>query len=309
MADPGAGEAEPEQPLFTSRRARQILDAACDHVDLDPSDAQLLRFGENASYRLARTNGTVVVRISRDLTRLPVARRELCVSRWLAESGVPTVRVDERFEGQPVVIEGHPVTLWQAIDYGPVRPGLADLAELLRRLHKLDSTPCRLPLFDPLSTVWPRLRAGLDISQADMAFLWDRCGEVAASLANLEPLRPVGPIHGDAHLGNLLGGAGAAALSDFEVFGIGMREWDLIPTAVGQARLGIPAVRLEEFATVYGFDVRTWEGYPVLRAARELGMTTWLAQNVAESRQIAEEVRLRLASLREGDLDRGWTAF
>ena len=43
----------------------------------------------------------------------------------------------------------------------------------------------------------------------------------------------------------------------------------------------------------------------MLRAARELGMTTWLAQNIGESREIADEVGLRVASLREGDLERG----
>jgi Ser/Thr protein kinase RdoA (MazF antagonist) len=305
----GGSADDPSTPGFSSTRAGDLLAVACREVGLDPDGARLLRFGENASYRLAGDASSVVVRIARDRSRLPVARREVCVARWLAQAQVPAVRVDERFDDQPLLVDGHPVTLWRAVDYGPVRPGLADLAQLLRQLHELDGSPCRLPVFDPLSTVWPRLRAGLDIPDADMAFLWDRCGQVAEAVANLEPALPVGPVHGDAHTGNLLGAAGAALLSDFEVVAIGMREWDLIPAAVGQARLGIPAADLDEFATVYGFDVRGWDGYCVLRQARELGMTTWLAQNVAESEQIADEVTLRLASLRDGDQDRAWTAF
>ena len=241
---------------------------------LNPEGARLLRFGENAIFRLAG-DSSPVVRIARDLSRLPVARREVCVSRWLAGSGVPTVRVDERFPDQPLVVGGHPVTFWQAVDDGPVRPTLSDLARLLRQLHALETSPCTLPAFDPLVTVWPRLHGGLDLPAADLTFLNDRCHEVAEAVGKLEPVLPLGPIHGDAHTGNLLGGAGTAVLSDFEVFAIGMREWDLIPTAVGQARLGIPAAQLEEFAAGYGFDVRTWVGFPVLRAARELGMTTW----------------------------------
>lgn len=192
---------------------------------------------------------------------------------------------------------------------GRVRPGLLDLARLLRQLHELDGSPCPLPVFDPLATVWPSLRAGLDIPDADVAFLWDRCGQVAEAVANLEPALPVGPVHGDAHPGNLLGTAGAAMLSDFEAVAIGMREWDPGP---GRSRAGPPRhprADLDRFAAVYGFDVRSWDGFCVLRQARELGMTTWLAQNVAESRQIADEVALRLASLRDRDETRGWTAF
>lgn len=294
---------------FSSEQAWDLLIEVCRQKNLDAGGARLLRFGENATFRLAGTGSSVVVRIARDLTRLPVAHRELCVSRWLAAAGVPAVQVDEGFASQPLVIDGHPVTFWQAVNEVPVRPGLADLAKLLRQVHALDRSPCRLPVFDPLATVWPRLRNGLDLPGSDLAFLWDRCLEVAEAVAALEPALPVGPIHGDAHTGNLLAGAGAALLNDFEVFSIGMREWDLVPAAVGQLRLGIPATDMDEFASVYGFDVRTWEGFAALRQARELGMITWLAQNVGESRQVADEVTLRLASLRDGDVDRVWTAF
>ena len=46
-----------------------------------------------------------------------------------------------------------------------------------------------------------------------------------------------------------------------------------------------PEEQYQEFAAVYGFDVRTWAGYPVLREIRELTMTTWIMQNVGESRR------------------------
>jgi hypothetical protein len=46
-----------------------------------------------------------------------------------------------------------------------------------------------------------------------------------------------------------------------------------------------------------------------LREIRQLTMTTWIMQNVVESRAAAAEFALRVASLRERDFDRAWTFF
>ena len=55
--------------------------------------------------------------------------------------------------------------------------------------------------------------------------------------------------------------------------------------------------------------MRTWPGYPVLREIRQLGMTTWIMQNVGESAAAAAEFALRVASLRERDFERAWNFF
>ena len=47
---------------------------------------------------------------------------------------------------------------------------------------------------------------------------------------------PTGPIHGDAHPGNLLTDNGQVVLLDFEVASIGPWEWDLPPTAIAAGR-------------------------------------------------------------------------
>ena len=59
----------------------------------------------------------------------------------------------------------------------------------------------------------------------------------------------------------------------------------------------------------YGLDVRAWDGYPVLRGIREVTMTTWIMQNVLESKAIADEFALRVACLREKDSERAWHFF
>jgi len=72
-------------------------------------------------------------------------------------------------------------------------------------------------------------------------------------------------------------------LLDFEVASIGPREWDLLPTAIATERYGLEEAQYRQFADTYGFDVRTWGGYPVLREIREVTVTTWIMQNVGES--------------------------
>lgn len=76
---------------------------------------------------------------------------------------------------------------------------------------------------------------------------------------------------------------GQVVLLDFEVASIGPREWDLLPTAIATERYGLEEVQYRQFADTYGFDVRTWPGYPVLREIREVTMTTWIMQNVGGS--------------------------
>ena len=97
-------------------------------------------------------------------------------------------------------------------------------------------------------------------------------------------------------------------LSDFESSAIGPREWDLLPTAIAVERYGLSEDRYQQFAATYGFDVRSWPGYPVLREIRELTMTTWIMQNTGESPVIADEFARRVGSLRR-DLERAWNFF
>lgn len=309
------GQSQPAGPhvndgrSFTSADAHAVLDRVCQEIGANPAGAKLLRFGENAIFRLSGPFSSTIVRIARDMTRLPVARRELCGSRWLNDAQVPATQVLEQVDDQPRVIDGHPVTFWWAVEGNGQPPTVADLGCLLRKLHALSDSPCHLPELDPLSTVRSRLAHGLELAPADLDFLAARCEQVQQEYCRVEPVLPLGPIYGDAHTGNLLGKAGEAVLIDLETFAFGPREWDLIPVTVGHARLGISKAQLDGFNAVYGFDVRYWSGYSVLRQARELGMVTWLAQNVGESPRIAAEVAVRIDSLRRGDYDARWVAF
>ena len=292
---------------FSSSAVSATLRQACARAGLASGGAELLRLGENAIYQLA--NAPVVVRIARSADRMPRVQRELCVARWLATAGVPAVRVYGAAEHQPLLVDGHPVTFWHSVTGGGPAPTHVDLARLLASFHALGDCPCDLPGFDPLRSIESRLAAADNVPRADRDFLSARCADLHAQLEGLTFALPRGPIHGDAHPKNLLTDRGLVVLLDFESVATGPREWDLLPSAIAVDRYGLPEKEYRKFADTYGFDVRTWSGYPVLREVREMTMTTWIMQNVGESPATAGEFALRVACLRERDSTRAWNFF
>jgi len=295
---------------FDSKSLLSIMERAARAAGLSPEGAELLRIGENAIYRLA--HNPVVLRIARSASRMETARREICVARWLEQNGIPAIKVYE-VDDQPLLIEGYPVTYWRAVSgpAGDQKPDRKDLARLLRAFHNAGDCPCELPIMEPASwvKVENRIEAARGIDEETREWLRRRNDELAKKVEELEYALPRGPIHADAHPGNLLVDEGVVVLSDFENVSIGPREWDLLPTAVAVDRFGLPEREYQEFVKIYGFDVREWPGYWTLREVRELGMTTWLMQNINESPAIAAEFQVRLSSLQESDFERPWTFF
>jgi hypothetical protein len=294
---------------FSVAGTRQTLEIACAAVGLDAGDAELLRLGENALYRLRST--PLVVRIARTVGYLQAVEAEVAVTRWLELVGFPAVRLAGPTE-QPVIADGRPVTFWELVaestEYGTV----AELGVLLRQLHSLE-TPLSLvlPVLRPFARVDMRID-GADLAEQDRAFLRDRLTELREAYARLEFELPMGLIHGDANIGNIIRrqADGVAVLIDWDGVSTGPREWDLVLTAMYFERFGWhTAQEYREFVTGYGFDVMSWPGYPVLRDIRELIMVAWLAQNTRESAEIATEVAKRIADLRSGDGPRRWAPF
>jgi aminoglycoside phosphotransferase (APT) family kinase protein len=291
---------------FSSSAAHPVLRKACERAGLSSGGAELLRIGENAIFGLA--SAPIVVRIGRAAERLPRVQREVCVARWLAVANVPAVRVYDDID-QPLMVDGHPVSFWHAVTGGEPTPTHVDLARLLDAYHATPDCPCDLATFEPLRISESRLAKVQGVDANDLDFLHHRIADLTKQFEHLDFALPVGPIHGDAHTKNLLTDRGQVVLIDFEAAAIGPREWDLLPTSIAVQRYGLPEERYQEFATAYGFDVRSWDGYPVLREIREVTMTTWIMQNVLESKAIADEFALRVACLREKDSERAWHFF
>ncbi|MGW0331018.1 phosphotransferase enzyme family protein [Streptomyces sp. NPDC003011] len=283
-------------------RARDVL-AAAGVLPGAARDARLLALGENAVFAA----GDLVVKVGRDAELLDRARRELAVAVWLAEADVPAVRAADP---RPLLVEGHPVTVWHRLP-DPVRPAEpGDLAALLRLVHALPAPSFGLPPRDLLAGVerWLRL-AGDAIDPADAAYLRERRDGFAAAAAALTPHLPPGPIHGDALPRNVHVGPAGPVLVDLETFSTDLREHDLVVLALSHDRYGLPADAYASFTRVYGWDVRAWEGCGVLRGARETASCAWVAQHAPADPKALAEFERRVASLRDGDETVRWYPF
>lgn len=298
-------------PAFTNRSAIAALQQACELAGLDAADARLLRFGQNATYQLKGQPYVVRVARAADPDRV---RTEVRVARWLADEGFPATRLaDIDYPAQPIGAGGRLVTVWDLIEQSPQRPTMTDLARVLRSLHDLRPAPdLALEPFVPFRDLPGRLAlAPASVARANIAFLRARAAELEGAFHDLSYELPSGPIHGDAHPGNLMRAAdGTVVLTDLEAFATGPREWDIaLPAAYryGFGWLDDPGYRA--FTGVYGYDVAQAPCFPVLRSIREVNMTAWLMQNVEESEDVRAEFGRRIADLRTPGAPRHWRVF
>lgn len=296
----GAGEG------FTSGGAARVMAAACRRAGLDGGGARLIRFGENALFRLA--SHPVIVRVARTVEYLPSVRNEVEVSRWLARENFPAARVIEDLE-QPLIIDDCPVTFWHLIREADRKATYGELGRVLRELHSL-SVPdnLSLPPYDVFGRADLRINKVPGIPNDDREFLRKRGRELRERLTVLRFDLPKGPVHGDAHGDNLMiDRSGRAILIDFENFCFDHPEWDLMVTATEYDSMKWATDEdYAAFVGAYGRDLRAWPGFATLRAIQEFKMTTWLMQNVDESPEVFAEYMRRIASLRDENAPRDW---
>jgi Ser/Thr protein kinase RdoA (MazF antagonist) len=288
--------------------AHDLLEQACVTDGLSPDNATLMRIGTNAVFHLAIP---VVVRISRQGASIDQARRMIAVARWLESADYPAVRVAD--VDQPVVLNGHVVTFWKSVSSdGEQYATVEEVADVLVRLHRLVApAELRLPALAPFEDAGVRLAENQWLSPGDREFLTGHLDKLKDEYSALEFVLPQGVIHGDANVGNVLRDYnGNAVVIDLDSFSTGPREWDLVQTAMFYDSFGWHTrEEYEEFVGVYGFDIRQWPGYPVMRAIRELLMTVWLIQAASGDERIAAESRKRISALRTGASRSDWKPY
>lgn len=287
-------------------RLADLVTKISGYAGLDGRDAELIKFTNNAVFRLPRAR--VIVRIAGSATMRRRITKVVHVARWLAEHDAPAVRLLPGIE-QPFAVEGHLATLWTEVSDTGRRLTGADLAEILRRFHALPSPPFALPPWQPTNEVRQRLAEPEGLADDDRAFLLDQCDAIEAELTSLRYALPSGPIHGDPFMGNLIPGPTGAVICDFDATGTGPREWDLTPVAVGKLRFDYPGDTHGELVKRYGFDVTTWDGFPTLRRIRELKLVTSVIPILNSNPGIRAQWRYRLDTFRTGDVTARWTTY
>jgi Ser/Thr protein kinase RdoA (MazF antagonist) len=285
-----------------------LLTEACAAAGLDANGARLLRLGSNGVYRLA---GPVVVRIARPGAGTETAQRTVAVARWLESVGYPAVRaigVD-----QPVMVNGHAVTFWEAVsDDGNEYATITQVAEVIARLHALTAPETlRLLELQPFANAEQRIASSGWLRPDDQDFMASELARFQAAYTRLEFALPRGVIHGDASIGNVLSDPGGhPVVIDLDDFATGPREWDLIQTAIYYDRFGWHTrEEYEAFTKVYGYDIMQWPGYPALADIREFIMATWVIQKAGESEKMSAEARKRVNALRTGASRKDWLPF
>jgi len=204
------------------------------------------------------------------------------------------------------------VTFWESVNDETVYAPLADVAELVRRLHQLDApTGFELPKPSPFGDGGDDLPSFPGLSEVDAQFLRQRIEWARRTFDDLPFVLPQGVIHGDANVGNVICRPdGEAVLIDLDSFAWGPREWDLIQTAMFFDRFGWHTEEeYRTFVEVYGFDLLTWSGYETLANMREVAMTTWLAKKAHLADRSAREAAKRIEAIRSGGSRRDWDPY
>jgi aminoglycoside phosphotransferase len=286
---------------------RAVLANACRRAGLDDTGARIVRCVNNAVYRLERHPIIARITLTPGLRRRALAAVE--AARLLDRHRVPVVQPAPGVP-QVVHVDEHVVTFWlRAVDTGRT-PTVAELARLLRRLHRVPAAGAALPRWDPVTDLRIRIHdarsRGWPVTDLDL--LARRCDAIEDALGTVRYQLPESVIHGDAQVGNLIATPGGPVWCDLDTACVGPREWDLVPVAVRQLRFQHGTDQHRQLADAYGFDVTHWPGFPVLRELRELKLAA-VGLPIARDSQSRTELRRRLHSIRTGDTTARWTPY
>jgi aminoglycoside phosphotransferase (APT) family kinase protein len=291
---------------FSEEAMRQTLGRIAGELDVDDSDAQLLRLTNNAVFALP--SARLVVRITRSHTLHARVHKNAALGAWFATVDAPTIRLAAGI-AQPLVAGDLLATVWDWVPPTPPRPDAGDLGAALRGFHALGLPPFPLPVWDPIGDARARITDAEALDDVDRDYLLTWCDRLEPQLTAFAAAAGTGLVHGDAHEGNLLRDRdGRVLLCDFDATCAGPWQVDLVPAPANEFRFG-PTGGHAKLAPAYGYDITRDPAWQLLQEARELKMIAAAAPILASAPGVGDEFRLRLDSVRDGDSSVRWTAF
>jgi aminoglycoside phosphotransferase (APT) family kinase protein len=173
----------------------------------------------------------VVARVAGTIARVRPGddwlRRELAVASSLAAAGAPVVAPSAELPPGPHHHEGRVLSFWTYVSHeGEPDPAAAGAA--LRDVHEalrgFDGALPVLGLVTEAEALLALVAAEEALDPGTAHALHDRIEELRETMTTLRG--PVQPLHGDAHLRNVLNGPGGPLWNDFEDTCIGPVHWD-----------------------------------------------------------------------------------
>ncbi len=220
----------------------------------------------------------VVARVAGTIARVRPGegwlRREISVAGHLARSGAPVVAPSDELPPGPHSYDGHVLSFWRYVPETGERVDPAAAGAALQDCHEaLRSYDGSLPVLSGVTEAEAML-AGLAAEEVldpmEAARLLERIEDILAVLGSLRA--PVQPLHGDAHLNNVLNGPEGPLWNDWEDTCIGPVGWDaacLLNSSQGPERA--EAAYAASGMHLNSAELKLW------REARSLQVAVWNA--------------------------------
>jgi Ser/Thr protein kinase RdoA (MazF antagonist) len=174
----------------------------------------------------------VVARVAGTIARVrPGAawqRRELAIAGHLARIGAPVVAPSDELPPGPHEHDGRVISFWRHVQPSAEPGDAAAAGRALRECHEgLRSFSGSLPVLSGVTeaeALLMKLAAEEALGHTAASRLLQRLEDLHATLGSLRS--PIQPLHGDAHLNNVLNGPDGPLWNDWEDTCVGPLGWD-----------------------------------------------------------------------------------
>jgi len=255
----------------------------------------------NLVLRLAPHSVIARVAMATSLVRVGMAwlRREVEISRFLAERGCDVTRPAESLPAGPFERGGLVISFWDEERIVAERPDPRAAGAALRAAHRAlaayDETA--LPPWgnvDEARQVFARARLFTEAERRRIERAWEKVDDIVATARSRTASFQA--VHGDAHIGNVLATARGAVWTDWEDAFVGPVEWDIAALRSKAELFGEERSDIDAMTAAYGDDYDA-------DLARDLGLVrnvqviSWLAIFAERDPALLPRMRARLERL------------
>ena len=255
----------------------------------------------NLVLRLAPHAIIARVAMATSLVRIGMAwlRREVEISRFLAERGCSVTRPSMRVPAGPFERSGLVISFWDEEEIVAERADPEAAGEALRQAHRALAGygTTALPVWGNIEEarqVFALARFFTEPERQRMLRAWEKVDEIVASAeARTASFQAV---HGDAHIGNVLATARGAVWTDWEDAFVGPVEWDIASLRSKAELFGEERADIDAMTAAYGGDYDV-ELAVELGLVRNVQVISWLAIFAERHPELLGRMRARLARL------------